>query len=219
MYGSSQETIGKALDTLGYPVNIYSAEKVWTSSTQQGIDQIQLSAEKWGLNQFDLVQVHNLKNWRGHLETLYGMKEAGRLTHIGVTTSHGRRHGELALVLLDYPLDFVQLTYNPVDREVENRLLPVARERDIRVIVNRPFQRGSLTQYLTGKRLPALAEAVGASSWAQLILACILSHPATTIMIPATTSVSQVLENKAAEKLPVLTRSQREDLARTIRKT
>ena len=216
MYGSSQDTIGKALADLDYPASVYHAEKVWTGSTAAGRPQIEASARKWGVERFDLLQVHNLKNWEGHLETLQEMKANGEITHIGVTTSHGRRHDLLETVLERQPLDFVQLTYNPVDREVEDRLLPLARERNMGVIVNRPFQRGSLTRHLSSAALPSLAQDIGATSWAQLILAFILSHPAVTVVIPATTRVDHVRENKAAEQLPQLDAALREAVADAI---
>lgn len=201
MYGSSQATIGYGLAKLGDASAIYAADKVWTGSVADGPAQIEASRAAWRIGRFDLLQVHNLVAWRGHLATLREMKAAGRLGRVGVTTSHGRRHEELEEILRTEPLDFVQLTYNAADREAEARLLPIARERGVAVIVNRPFRRGELTRRLARAPLPPVAEALGAQSWAQLLLLFALSHPAVTTAIPATTRVDHVRENKAVEAL------------------
>jgi diketogulonate reductase-like aldo/keto reductase len=199
MYGSSQPVIGHALKKLGLPQSLFSAEKVWTSSAADGSAQIEQSRNLWGVPRFDLMQVHNLLTWEAHLETLFAMKADGRIRYVGITTSEGRRHDLLEEIMRSQPVDFVQLTYNPVDREAEGRLLPLAAERGIAVIVNRPFQQGELIRRLEGEPLPNWAAAeVGAASWAQFILKFILAHPAVTVAIPATTRVDHVRENVAA---------------------
>jgi diketogulonate reductase-like aldo/keto reductase len=203
MYGSSQDTVGHGLETLGAPESLFSAEKVWTSSPTEGPAQMAETRKTWGVARFDLMQVHNLLGVEGHLETLFAMKAAGRLGHVGVTTSHGRRHGDLARIMQRHPLDFVQLTYNVLDREAEDRLLPLAAERGIGVIVNRPYRRGALTARMRGVPLPGYAAEIGAESWAQLMLKFILAHPAVTVAIPATTSAAHVRENKAAARGPL----------------
>ena len=200
MYGSSQGTIGYGLQRLGHPSNVFSAEKVWTNAASEGSAQIAETLEEWGLRRFDLLQVHNLVAWESHLETLFAMKAAGELGYVGVTTSHGRRHDLLEQIMQRYPIDFVQLTYNIVDRDPEARLLPLAEERGIGVIVNRPFQGGSLTRRLRSVALPAVANDLGAESWAQVILKHLLSHPAVTVVIPATTQVAHLHENKRAAR-------------------
>lgn len=198
MYGSSQAVVGRGLETLGRPQALFAAEKVWTSSGTNGPAQIEQSRRFWGVERFDLLQVHNLLAWEAHLDTLQAMKAAGRLRYVGITTSEGRRHDLVEEIMRRHPLDFVQFTYNPVDREAEQRLLPLASERGIAVIVNRPFQQGALTRRLDGEPLPGWAGEVGATSWAQLILKFILSHPTVTVAIPATTQVGHVRENLAA---------------------
>ena len=135
MYGSAQPVIGHALERVGRPEDFFAADKVWTSSPQEGPSQIERSRSLWGVPRFQLMQVHNLVAWEAHLDTLFAMKEEGRLGHVGITTSHGRRHGEFLRIMERAPLDFVQFTYNPVDREAEDRLLPLARERGLAVIV------------------------------------------------------------------------------------
>lgn len=198
MYGSAQAVVGRGLEKLGRPQALFSAEKVWTSSGANGPAQIEQSRRFWGVERFDLLQVHNLLAWEAHLDTLQAMKAAGRLRYVGITTSEGRRHDLVEEIMRRHPLDFVQFTYNPVDREAEQRLLPLAGERGIAVIVNRPFQQGALTRRLEGEPLPGWAGEAGAMSWAQLILKFILSHPAVTVAIPATTQVGHVRENLAA---------------------
>lgn len=144
------------------------------------------------------MQVHNLLGWEGHLETLQALKSQGRLRYIGVTTSHGRRHDELERIMTREPLDFVQLTYNIADREAQNRLLPLAHERGIAVIANRPFQGGRLFDRVRSQPLPAWAGEAGVSSWAGFFLKFIVSHPAMTCAIPATTQLAHMRENMAA---------------------
>lgn len=197
MYGSSQHVIGHGLDRLGRPQSLFSAEKVWTSAGD-GTAQIDQSRRLWGVERFDLLQVHNLLNWEAHLQMLFEMKAAGRIRYVGITTSEGRRHDLVEQIMRAHPLDFVQLTYNIVDREAEQRLLPLAADRGIAVVVNRPFQQGALTRRLQGENLPEWAAEIGAATWAQFILKFILSHPAVTVAIPATTRVDHVRENMAA---------------------
>ena len=213
MYGSAQNTIGYALKKLGYPKNTFAADKVWVGDVDEGPEQIETSRANWTVETFDLLQVHNLVSWRGHLETLFEMKEAGKLKHVGITTSHGRRHGELEEIMASQPLDFVQLTYNIADREAEQRLLPLAQQRGMRVIVNRPFRRGALTKRLQGAALPSYAAELGAQSWAELLLKFVLSHPSAPYPIPATTSVEHVRQNKRAETGPMPDAALRERIA------
>lgn len=198
MYGSAQEVIGYGLRKLGRPTDLFAADKVWIADSDAGRAQMEHSRRLWGIPRFDLLQVHNLLSWEAHLPTLFAMKAAGQLRYVGITTSHGRRHEELEGIMRRHPLDFVQLTYNLVDREVEARLLPLAQERGIAVIVNRPFQQGSLLRRLAGRPLPPWAAEIDCTSWAQLALKFIISHPAVTCAIPATTRVAHVLENLGA---------------------
>src|SRR5439155_629766 len=144
MYGSSQPVIGYGLQKLGRPSALFSAEKVWTSSGAAGPAQIEQSRRFWGVPKFDLVQVHNLLTWKAHLQMLFQMKAAGAVRYVGITTSEGRRHDLLEQIMRNEPIDFVQFSYNVVDREAEARLLPLASERGIAVIVNRPFRQVAL---------------------------------------------------------------------------
>ena len=203
MYGSSQPVIGYGLERLGRPAALFSADKVWVSSGARGPGQIEESRVHWGVPRFDLLQVHNLLDWEEHLPTLFAMKAAGRLRYVGITTSEGRRHDEIERIMASRPLDFVQVTYNALDREVEQRILPLARERGIAVIANRPFREGALIREVARHPLPAWAAEAGAAGWAQLLLKFIVSHPAVTCAIPATSQVAHVVENLGAATGPM----------------
>jgi diketogulonate reductase-like aldo/keto reductase len=198
MYGSSQEVIGHGLARLRRPSQLFSAEKVWISSGARGPSQIEESRRHWGVSRFDLLQVHNLMAWEEHLPTLFSMKAAGRVRYVGITTSEGRRHDEIERVMRSQPIDFVQITYNVLDREVEDRILPLARERRIAVVVNRPFRQGSLIRSVARHPLPEWAREIDCANWAQLLLKFIVSHPAVTCAIPATSRVDHVRQNVGA---------------------
>jgi diketogulonate reductase-like aldo/keto reductase len=217
MYGSSQPAVGYGLQKLGRSETLFSAEKVWTSSAAGGDAQIEQSRRLWGVDRFDLVQVHNLVAWEAHLDTLFAMKAEGLIRYVGITTSEARRHDLFEQIMGARPLDFVQFSYNIVDREAEERLLPLAVERGMAVIVNRPFQQGRLTQALAGEQLPDWAAEIGAGSWAQFILKFILAHSAVTVAIPATTRVDHVRENMAAAAGPLPDAAMRERMAAYVR--
>ncbi len=198
MYGSSQKTIGYGLRKLGYPKPLFATHKVWTSSGAEGAAQIEASRRDWGIARFDLLQVHNMLAWEEHLPRLAAMKAAGTLRYVGVTTSEGRRHAEMEKILRTQTLDFIQLSYNALDREAEERLLPLARERGVAVLVNRPFRQGALIDAVKRHPLPAWAGEIDCASWAALLLKFIVSHPAVTCAIPATSNVEHVRENLGA---------------------
>jgi diketogulonate reductase-like aldo/keto reductase len=204
MYGSAQEVIVYGLRKLGRPAKLFAADKVWIADGDEGRAQIETSRRLWGVPRFDLVQVHNLLSWQAHLPTLFAMKAASQLRYVGITTSHGRRHDDMEQVMASQPIDFVQFSYNLIDREAEQRLLPLARERGIAVIVNRPFQQGALLDRLQRHPLPPWAAEIDCTSWAQFALKFVISHPAVTCAIPATSRVAHVREHlgAAAGRLP-----------------
>jgi diketogulonate reductase-like aldo/keto reductase len=197
MYGSSQEVIGYGLTGLGKPQRVFSADKVWIGSGASGRAQIEKSRQRWNVPRFDLVQVHNLLSWQEHLPTLFAMKAAGEIRYVGVTTSEGRRHQEIEQVMRSPPLDFIQVSYSAVERDVEARILPLARDRH-RVIVNRPFREGELIRAVKRRPLPGWASEMDCANWAEILLKFIVSHPAIVCAIPATTSVAHVRENMGA---------------------
>jgi len=198
MYGSAEDVIGWCLARISNKAGLFSATKVWTVGRDEGQRQIDNSRRLWGVPRLDLIHVHNLLDWPVQLETLKAMKAEGRVRYIGVTTSHGRRHAELERIMRREPLDFVQFTYNLVDREAEALLLPLARERGIAVVINRPFRGGSLFHQVWNKPLPAWAGEIECANWAQYFLKFVVSHPAVTCAIPATSRVDHLLENMGA---------------------
>jgi diketogulonate reductase-like aldo/keto reductase len=195
MYGSSQDVIGHGLRKLGSPERLFSADKVWISAGARGPAQIETSRQRWDVPRFDLLQVHNLLSWEEHLPALLRMKADGRVRYVGITTSEGRRHRDIERIMASQPIDFVQVTYNVLDRDVEARILPLARDRGIGVIVNRPFREGALIRQVGRHRLPPWAAEIGCSSWAQFLLKFVIAHPDVTCAIPATGNVAHVQEN------------------------
>ena len=198
MYGEAEAVIGYCLKRIENDQALFSATKIWTPGPVRAAHQMADSLELWGLDRLDLQQVHNLVDWRTHLETLKQWKAAGRIRYLGITTSHGRRHTEFERVMRGQPLDFAQFTYNIADRQAEQRLLPLAAERGIGVIANRPFRGGALFNYVQGKPLPPWAGEIDCQNWAQFFLKFIVSHPAVTCAIPATTRVDHMHENMGA---------------------
>jgi diketogulonate reductase-like aldo/keto reductase len=203
MYGSAEEVVGYALEHTGHSDKVFSATKTWTSSVERGKQQFSNSLNYWQQQKISLLQIHNLVNWQGHLETLQELKQTSRIDYIGITTSHGRRHGELEKIMLNAPVDTVQLTYNLTDRQAEQRLLPLAREKGIAVIANRPFQGGPLVDRLQRYTLPGWAAELGCDTWPALLLKFIIGHPAITCTIPATSKVEHMQENMQACQGPV----------------
>lgn len=217
MYGSSQAVIGDALTRLGRPPGVFAADKVWTGSAARGPGQAEASRRLWGVPHFDLLQVHNLLAWEAQLPMLRAMQAAGRVRYVGITTSEGRRHDAFEQIMRRERLDFVQLTYNPSDRGAERRLLPLAAERGIAVIANRPFRQGALLRALAPHPLPGFAGELGCDGWAQLVLKFIVSHPAVTCAIPATSRVDHLRQNMRAGLGPMPDAALRERIAAQVR--
>ncbi|TNF34354.1 MAG: aldo/keto reductase [Gammaproteobacteria bacterium] len=198
MYGNAEEVIGRFLKNIGHHQGLFAATKVWTQGNRAGLLQMEQSRSLWGIPRIDLMQIHNLLDWETHLPSLQAMKQNGEIRYIGVTTSHGRRHPELMQIMKTQTLDFVQFTYNMLDREAEQYLLPLAAERGLAVIINRPFQRGGLFAYVGRKPLPDWASEIDCDNWAQFFLKFIVSHPAVTCVIPATSRADHLQQNMQA---------------------
>ncbi|MCZ7658183.1 MAG: aldo/keto reductase [Xanthobacteraceae bacterium] len=197
MYGSSEEVVGYCRAQRPQ-APLFSATKVWTMFRAMGVRQMEASRTLWGVAPFDLMQIHNMLDWETHLATLKDWKAQGRVRLIGITTSHGRRHDDLAAAMAREPFDAVQFTYNIVDREAEKRLLPLAAERRQAVIVNRPFREGALIDHVKRHPLPPFAAEIDCTNWAQFLLKFIISHPAVTCAIPATSRADHMRENMGA---------------------
>jgi diketogulonate reductase-like aldo/keto reductase len=197
MYGAATYALGYGFDRLAGSRPVFAADKIWTGGDDTA-GQLQEQQSLWGLDVIDLMQVHNLLNWRHHLDFLRQKKEEGRIRYIGITTSHGRRHDEMEDIMANNDLDFVQLTYNILDREAEERLLPLAQERGIAVIANRPFKHKELFDRYQSYPLPDFAAEAGCKNWAEFFLKFIISHPAVTCAIPATSQLTHMRENMGA---------------------
>lgn len=198
MYGTAERVIGELLPRLKGKETLFAASKVWIYGQALGRRQMEASRRLWGVPRFDLMQIHNMLDWEGHLEVLREMKREGRIRYIGITTSHGRRHDALQQAMQKADFDFVQFTYGLHDREPESQLLPLAAERRMAVIANRPFDGGDLFVRVQGKPLPDWAAEIDCANWAQVFLKFVVSHPAVTCAIPATSNPAHMLENMGA---------------------
>ncbi len=214
MYSSAQEVIGAGLAKIENRQGLFSATKVWIPGRSTGIWQMESALKLWGLDHFDLLYVHNLLDWDTHLPWMREWQQQGRVRHIGVTTSHGRRHDELANVMQREKMDCVQFTYNILDREAERRLLPVARDQGLAVVINRPFRGGALFRRVRGQSLPGWVAEIGVSNWAQYFLKFIVSHPAVTCAIPATSQLAHLEENMGALSGPLPDDPMRREMVR-----
>lgn len=198
MYGRSEEVAGDLIAKLGVREKLFVATKVWTTGSAAGIAQMAASENKLKAKRLDLLQVHNLQDLETHIETLQAWKAAGRVRYIGITHYTQSAFDAVAKVMRAYPVDFLQINYSIGERAAESVLLPLAKERGIAVIVNRPFAGGELFRRLRSQPLPAWAGEVGCASWAQLMLKFVLSHPAVTCAIPATSRIEHLRDNMAA---------------------
>jgi diketogulonate reductase-like aldo/keto reductase len=196
------------------PPKLFAATKVWTTGREQGIAQMEESARRMNVQRFDLIAVHNLQDWKTHLDTLKNWKKEGKVRYIGITTSHGRDHEGLLQIMRSEPLDFVQFSYNIQDRVAEQALLPLAQDRGIATMINRPYQRGALFGKSRGHELPDLAAELDCSSWGQFYLKFILGHPAVTCIIPATAKAQHMADNMRANFGRLPDPAQREEMLR-----
>jgi diketogulonate reductase-like aldo/keto reductase len=197
MYGRAEAVTGELTAELGLrPPRVFLATKVWTSGRAAGIAQMQRSAELMRSPVLDLIQIHNLVDWRTHLTTLRDMKAAGQVRYIGITHYTTGALAELARVLDSEPagIDFVQCGYSLATRDAEARLLPIAAARGVAVIVNQPFETGDLFRAVRGRALPEWAGEFDCASWAQLFLKYILAEPAVTCVIPATANPAHMAD-------------------------
>ncbi len=198
MYGRAEGVVGELVAAAGLRSRLFLASKVRTTGHDAGLAQVETSLKLVGAGRMDLMQVHNLVDVKTQLATLRKLKEAGRIRYVGVSHWKASGHAELEKTLRDEALDFVQLNYSIVEREAEARLLPLAIERRVAVLVNRPFARGDLFDRVKGKPLPDWAASFDAASWGQFFLKFVVSHPAVTCAIPATAKVEHLRDNMAA---------------------
>jgi aryl-alcohol dehydrogenase-like predicted oxidoreductase len=199
MYGRAEAVTGDLLAEAGWRPRAFLATKVWTSGRDAGIAQMRRSAELLRTDVIDLMQIHNLLDWATHLPTLRRMKDEGKIRYIGLTHYTTGALAELARIIEREPaVDFVQFAYSVATREAEKRLLPVAAERGVGVVINRPFEEGALFRRVRGRPLPEWAREFDAASWSQLFLKFILAQPAVTCVIPATAKPEHMVDNMKA---------------------
>jgi diketogulonate reductase-like aldo/keto reductase len=198
MYGTSETVVGDIASRLGLRPALFVATKVWTSGKSDGIAHMRDSMRKLRADPIDLMQVHNLLDVETHLDTLQEWKKEGRVRYIGVTHYTASAHDAVARVIEKWPVDFLQINYSVGERSAERRLLPLALERGIAVIANRPFAGGELFRRLRSTPLPEWASEIDCSSWAQLLLKFVVSHPGMTCAIPATSKESHLRDNMRA---------------------
>ena len=200
MYGRAEGVVGDLAAELGLHARLFIATKVWTRGEKAGIEQMEDSARLLRAQKIDLMQVHNLVDWKTHLKTLKRWKAQGRLRHIGITHYHSGAFDDLMSVLRTREFDFVQFNYSMVEHEADQRLLPLCAELGVGVLVNRPFSQGGLFPRVKGKPLPEWAAEFECASWAQFFLKWILGHPAVTCAIPGTRRVQHLNDNLGAAR-------------------
>jgi aryl-alcohol dehydrogenase-like predicted oxidoreductase len=204
MYGRAEEATGDVVERAGAAGQTFLATKVWTSGKSAGISEMTRSLERMRTERLDLMQIHNLLDWQTHLPVLREWKQAGKIRYLGITHYARSSFAELERLMQTEQLDFVQLPYNALDREAEQRLLPTAADTGTAVLVMRPFAEGALFQRVKGRALPDFAKELECESWAQLLLKFIIGHPAVTAPIPATSNPHHMRDNVKAGfgKLP-----------------
>ena len=214
MYGRAEAVLGETRSPIDEKQSLFSATKIWTPLKSHGAAQLSKSHRLWKEPVLDLVYVHNLLNWKDHLKTLRAAQDEGGVRYIGLTTSHGRRHDELEALIKSEPIEAVQLTYNVLNRDAENRLLPLIEEKGLSLIINRPFMGGHLFRHVRGKDIPPWAvESLNIQSWAEYFLKYVISHPAVSYAIPATSNPDHMRENMRARLGPMPDAKLREKMA------
>lgn len=198
MYGDAETVVGDLAAELGLGNRLFLATKVWTTGRDAGIRQMETSFRRMRTGRMDLMQIHNLLDWKTHIRTLRDWKARGRVRYIGITHYTESAYDQLAQVMAGEDIDFVQFNYSILSRTAERRLLPLAQDKQIAVLVNKPFETAGLFDKVRGKTLPAWAADIDCRSWAQYFLKFILGHPAVTCALPATAKPPHLLDNMQA---------------------
>jgi diketogulonate reductase-like aldo/keto reductase len=216
MYGQSESVVGDLVTELNLRPRLFLATKVWTRGREAGIRQMEQSFSRLRTDRMDLLQVHNLVDWRTQLRTLREWKEQDKIRYIGVTHYTESAYDDLERVLSAEDLDFVQINYSLAERQAEERILPLAQQQRIAVLTNRPFAQAGLFSKTRGKALPPFAKEIGCSSWAQFFLKFVLSHPAVTCAIPGTSKADHLLDNLRGGEAPLPDDAIRQRMVRTV---
>jgi diketogulonate reductase-like aldo/keto reductase len=218
MYGRSEEVVGDLSTEMGINQKLFIATKVWTNGKENGIRQMNDSFRLMRREKIDLMQIHNLTDWETHLKTLREWKEKGKIKYIGITHYTEGAHERIASIIEREKVDFIQVNYNLLDRYAEKRLLPLAQDKNIAVLINQPFESGSLFQKVRGKELPGWAKDFDCNSWGQFFLKFILSNPAVTCVIPGTSKPHHMLDNLGAAFGRLPSQAQREQMVSVLQK-
>jgi aryl-alcohol dehydrogenase-like predicted oxidoreductase len=197
-YGNSEQVLGHLMRELAIRQDMFMATKVDQTGHEAGIDRMNQSFVNLGGDQIELMQVHNLRGTETQLKTMKAWKEEGRFRHIGITTHSVRQHDEVEQLMRKHPLDFIQVNYSLADRAAAERILPLAQDRGIAVLVNLPLGRGRLFEAVGDRGLPDWARDIDAQSWGQVFLKYIIGHPAATIPIPGTSKPHHAADNMGA---------------------
>ena len=198
MYGTSESVVGDLTNSLKTETDFFYATKVWIQGKQQGIDQMQASFRKMKRNVMDLMQIHNLVDWKTHIKTLKAWKEEGKIRYWGLTHYTNASHETLATLIKNEKPDFVQFNYSINERNAEKRLLNIAHDNNVAVIINRPYDGGNLFRSIRGKNLPNWCAEIDINSWGQFFLKYILGNKAVTCVIPGTSKPIHVADNLMA---------------------
>lgn len=198
MYGKSEEVIGKLATERGLHDKLFLATKVWARGKEAGIESMERSFERLQTKRVDLMQVHNLVDASTHLGTLRDWKTQGRIRYLGITHYTSSAFAEVEKVMCAETLDFLQINYSLLEPDAEKTLLPLSQDRHVAVLINRPFGAGDLFARVRAKPLPDWAGEFDCRSWAQFFLKWIVSHPAVTCVIPATSNLLHLEDNMAA---------------------
>jgi diketogulonate reductase-like aldo/keto reductase len=217
MYGAAERVTGDLVAQLKRQTQTFFATKVWTSGREKGAAQIGESMRLMKTPRLDLLQIHNLLDWRTHAATLRALKSEEKIRYTGVTHYTASAHADLEAALRAEHFDFAQFNYSIATREAEQRLLPFCQEHGVAVLINRPFEEGGLFTHVRNRKLPAYAAEIGCRSWAQFFLKFIVSHPAVTCVIPATSRVTHMKDNLEAGFGPLPDAKMRERMAKDFR--
>lgn len=204
MYGASETIIGDLSVRLGNNDDLFIATKVWTTGKEAGIVQMNKSFNLLKRKQIDLMQIHNLVDWRTHYKTLQQWKEEGKIKYVGITHYVDSAHEEVMNIMKSVKLDFVQINYSITARNLEQKLLRLAEEKKVAIIVNQPFNGGSIFNLVRNKNVPTWAKEFDCSTWPVFFLKYMLADPAVTCIIPGTSNPLHMTENLLAGigKLP-----------------
>ena len=203
MYGMAEEITGIISKDLKLKDPLFLATKVWTDGNNEGLTQINSSFEKMNAPMIDLIQIHNLRDWKTHIKTLRALKEEGRINYIGITHYKASAFEAMENIIRKEPIDFAQFNYSLGEREAEKTLLPLCQDKGIATIINRPYMRGKLFKEVKNKKLPNWTKEYNINSWAQYFLKFILANPAVTNIIPATSKPNNMIDNAEGGYMPI----------------